>query len=119
VWFKVDAGDAATMRRINGVALQPATVLRRLRQSGELCATWVQTCLFAIDGKPPEAVTLTAYLDLLLQAKGSISGVHLYGLARPSLQPEAPRLSTLPSEWLEEQAERIRGKTGLTVQVSP
>ncbi|MDP2171893.1 MAG: radical SAM protein [Rhodocyclaceae bacterium] len=119
VWFKVDAGDAATLRRINGVALQPATVLRHLRQSGELCATWVQTCLFAIDGKPPAAAALAAYLDLLLQARGSIGGVHLYGLARPSLQPEAPRLSSLPNEWLEEQAERIRGRTGLTVRVSP
>ena len=79
----------------------------------------MQTCLFAIDGKLPEAAALAAYLDLLLQAKGSIGGVHLYGLARPSLQPEAPRLSALPNEWLEEQAERIRGKTGLTVRVSP
>ncbi|MDO8960298.1 MAG: radical SAM protein [Rhodocyclaceae bacterium] len=119
VWFKVDAGDAATMRRINGVALQPATVLRRLRQCGELCPTWVQTCLFALDGKPPEPAALAAYLDLLFQAKGSIDGVHLYGLARPSFQPEAPRLSRLPGEWLEELAGRIQGKTGLTVRVSP
>ncbi|MDO9602636.1 MAG: radical SAM protein [Rhodocyclaceae bacterium] len=119
VWFKVDAGDAANMRRINGVALQPATVLRRLRQCGELCSTWVQTCLFGWDGKPPESDALAAYLDLLYQAKGSVGGVHLYGLARPSFQPEAPRLSRLPSDWLEELAERIRGKTGLTVRVSP
>ena len=119
VWFKVDAGDVATMRRINGVALQPETVLRRLGQAGELCATWVQTCMFAIDGKPPEAAALKAYLDLLLQAKDSIGGVYLYGLARPSMQPEALRLSSLPGEWLENLAERIGGKTGLTVRVSP
>ncbi|MDP1606396.1 MAG: radical SAM protein [Rhodocyclaceae bacterium] len=119
VWFKVDAGDAATMRRINGVALQPATVLRRLRQCGALCSTWVQTCLFALDDKPPEPAALAAYLDLLIQAKAGIDGVHLYGLARPSFQPEAPRLSRLPGEWLEALAERIRGKTGLTVRVSP
>lgn len=119
VWFKVDAGDAAAMQRINGVTLQPATVLRRLRQCGELCSTWVQTCLFALDGKPSSPAELAAYLDLLFQAKSSLGGVHLYGLARPSLQPEALRLSSLPVEWLEEQAERIRGKTGLTVRVSP
>ncbi len=119
VWFKVDAGDPATMRQINGVTLQPATVLRRLRQAGELCTTWVQTCLFAVDGKPPEAAAVVAYLDLLLQAKGSIAGVHLYGLARPSMQPEAPRLSSLPGEWLEDLAGRIKGKTGLAVRVSP
>jgi wyosine [tRNA(Phe)-imidazoG37] synthetase (radical SAM superfamily) len=119
VWFKVDAGDAVTMRRINGIALQPATVLRRLRQCGELCTTWVQTCLFALDGKPPTAIELEAYRVLLLQARSSIAGVHLYGLARPSMQAEASRLSSLSADLLEEQATRIRAETGLTVQVSP
>ncbi len=119
VWFKVDTGDAAAMRRINGVALQPTTVLRRLRQCGELCATWVQTCLFALDGQPPTAAELTAYRELLLQARECIVGVHLYGLARPSLQAEAPRLSNLSADLLEEQAARIRAETGLTVRVNP
>jgi wyosine [tRNA(Phe)-imidazoG37] synthetase (radical SAM superfamily) len=119
VWFKVDAVGADAMRRINGVALQPATVLRRLRQTGELCPTWVQTCLFGFDGLPPAAGGMDAYLELLGKAAGSLAGVHLYGLARPSLQPEAGRLSALPAAWLEAMAERIRAETGLIVQVSP
>jgi len=32
----------------------------------------------------------------------------LYGLARPSLQAEAPRLSALPHAQLEQFAQRIR-----------
>jgi hypothetical protein len=44
--------------------------------------------------------------------------VHLYGLARPSLQPEAPRLQRLPADWLEALAQRLRA-LGLTVHVSP
>jgi wyosine [tRNA(Phe)-imidazoG37] synthetase (radical SAM superfamily) len=119
VWFKVDAVGAEAMRHINGVALQPATVLRRLRQSGELCSTWVQTCLFGLDGFPPAAGGVDAYLGLLGKAAGSLAGVHLYGLARPSLQPEALRLSALPAAWLEAMAVRIREETGLTVLVSP
>jgi wyosine [tRNA(Phe)-imidazoG37] synthetase (radical SAM superfamily) len=119
VWFKVDAVGAEAMRHINGAALQPETVLRRLKKCGSLCMTWVQTCLFALDGTPPTAEQLDAYLALLVQAKESLAGVHLYGLARPSLQPEAARLSALPAQWLENFAERIRGKTGLTVRVSP
>jgi hypothetical protein len=107
------------MRRINGVALQPETVLRRLRQCAGLCETWVQTCLFALDGAPQEANELVAYLALLEKARDKIAGVHLYGLARPSLQPEAGRLASLSTEWLEDQAEQIRKKTGLTVRVSP
>lgn len=119
VWFKVDAVGVEAMRRINGAALQPETVLRRLRRCGSLCTTWVQTCLFAFDGIPPAANELDAYLALLAQARESLAGVHLYGLARPSLQPEATRLSALPAQWLENFAERICDKTGLTVLVSP
>lgn len=118
-WFKVDAVGTAAMRRINGVAYQPATVLRRLRQCGELCLTWVQTCVFALDGHPPAETDLRAYLDLLFEARDSLVGVHLYGLARPSQQPEAPRLAALPAGWLGDFAERIGNETGLTVRVSP
>ena len=119
VWFKLDAVGAVPMKRINGVALRPDTVLRRLRLCGSLCPTWVQTCLFALDGEAPGAAAVDAYLDLLGEAAGSLAGVHLYGLARPSLQPEAVRLSALPPAWLEQLAARVRKNTGLTVSVSP
>lgn len=118
-WFKVDAASPAAMRRINGVAYPPATVLRRLRACGALCATWVQTCLFAFDGEPPAEAELAAYLELLSQARESVAGVHLYGLARPSQQLEAPRLAALPAHWLEAFARRVENETGLTVRVSP
>jgi hypothetical protein len=36
-----------------------------------------------------------------------LAGVMLYGLARPSLQPEAGRLGGLPAEWLEELGGRV------------
>jgi hypothetical protein len=118
-WFKVDRVGVEATRGINGAALSPQVVLRRLRQCGALCATWVQTCLFALDGKPPGLREVDAYLALLGKAAGSLAGVHLYGLARPSLQPEAERLTALPAQWLENLALRIRLQTGLTVRVSP
>jgi len=119
-WFKVDVVGAAAMRRINNVACRPETVLRRLQTCGKLCPTWVQTCLFALDGAPPGETELAAYLAFLAQAQAGIAGVHLYGLARPALQPEAPRLTPLPSAWLEEFAARIAASApGLTVRVSP
>ncbi|MCX8087035.1 MAG: radical SAM protein [Rhodocyclaceae bacterium] len=120
VWFKVDAVGAAAMRRINGVAYAPATVLRRLIECTRLAPTWVQTCLFALDGKPPGEAELEAYLALIEAAAQQLAGVHLYGLARPSQQPEAPRLAALPAAWLEEFAGRIvKAGGGLTVKVSP
>jgi wyosine [tRNA(Phe)-imidazoG37] synthetase (radical SAM superfamily) len=119
VWFKVDAVDSARMKQINGVGYEPATVMRRLKRCGELCETWVQTCWFALDGLAVAAAEQDDYLDFLMAAKDFVAGIHLYGLARPSLQAEASRLSALPAAQLEYLATQIRQKTGLTVQVSP
>ena len=47
-----------------------------------------------------------------------LAGVLLYGIARPSMQVEAPRLSPLTERELEAIADEIR-KKGLTVRVSP
>lgn len=118
-WFKIDAVGVEPMRRINRVACQPATVLRRLRRCAGLCPTWVQTCLFMLDGEAPARADLDAYLNLLGEARDELAGVHLYGLARPSMQPDARRLSTLPPASLSAIGNEIAEKTGLTVKVSP
>jgi pyruvate-formate lyase-activating enzyme len=118
VWFKVDAVAPGPSFRINGVRLNPETVRRRLRLCGGLVETWVQTCVFAWDGAPPAEAEVAAYLEFLAGVKDAVAGVLLYGLARPSLQPEAARLGRLPQSWLDALARKI-GKTGLTVQVSP
>jgi wyosine [tRNA(Phe)-imidazoG37] synthetase (radical SAM superfamily) len=118
VWFKVDAGSAEGYRRINGVEISPESVSRNLHHCAQLCPTWVQTCLFALDGASPGDEEVLAYLEVLARAgSASLSGVHLYGLARPSQQPEAERLSRLPQDRLEAIAERIRA-LGLAVRVS-
>lgn len=118
-WFKVDAVGIGAMQRINGVGYRPATVLRRLRCCTALCRTWVQTCMFALDGMPPAKVDLDAYLALLDETRECLAGVHLYGLARPSMQPDAGRLSPLPADQLEAIGNEIAEKTGLTVRISP
>jgi len=119
VWFKVDAGRPEDIRRINGVALAPAMVARNLMRCSALCPTWVQTCLFGWDGVPPEEAAMTAYLNVLTTAGiSSLKGVLLYGVARPSRQPEAVHVSPLSPEALEAYGELIREK-GLTVMVSP
>ncbi|MFA6445426.1 MAG: radical SAM protein, partial [Sterolibacterium sp.] len=118
IWFKLDAGSRKQIAVINNVDLDPVGVLRRLRDCGELCLTWVQSCFFAYDGFAPRETEILAWLDLLERAKDRVGGVHLYGLARPSLQPEAPRLARLQQAWLDTLAERTR-KLGLTVRISP
>jgi wyosine [tRNA(Phe)-imidazoG37] synthetase (radical SAM superfamily) len=118
IWFKLDAGSREGILRINGVDLDPAGIVRRLREAGQRCTTWVQTCCFACDGFAPNDEEINTWLGLLEQARENLAGVHLYSLARPSLQIEAPRLARLPREWLEMLAERVR-KIGLRVRISP
>jgi wyosine [tRNA(Phe)-imidazoG37] synthetase (radical SAM superfamily) len=117
-WFKVDAASPGGVQRINGVRLKPETVRRRLELCAGLVPTWVQTCVFAWDGAAPMDAEIDAYLNLLRGVRTSVAGVLLYGLARPSCQPEAPRLGRLPEPWLIALGGRIE-QLGLTVRVSP
>jgi len=117
VWFKVDAGTKDGIARINDVTLNPQSHIQRLENCAKACPTFIQTCMFGLDGNAPSEEDISAYLALIGQVKDVIQGVHLYGLARLSLQPEASRLTRLSAEWLESMAQRIRS-LGVTVHVS-
>jgi wyosine [tRNA(Phe)-imidazoG37] synthetase (radical SAM superfamily) len=118
VWFKLDSGTVAGLSRINGTRARPELVARRLACCAELAPTWVQTCLFLIDGEAPAEQELRAWLALLAPLAPALAGVHLYSLARPSRQKEAPRLGRMEAGVLETIAERVRA-LGLAVRVSP
>ncbi|HWP66446.1 MAG TPA: radical SAM protein [Candidatus Limnocylindria bacterium] len=121
VWFKLDRATAEGIRAVNDVSLTPEAVRRNLETAARLCPTRVQTCVFALDGAPPSDDEVEAYLAMLRGALHDgvpLRGVFLYGLARPSMQPEAPRLSAVPADWLDAFAERVR-VLGLPVTVVP
>ena len=120
VWFKLDSATRDGLQRINHSEISPARQLEHLKIAASLCPTWLQTCVFAFDGAAPSAVEQQAYLAMLAQVQAEqlpLQGVLLYGLARPSMQPEAAQLSALPASWLETFAEQIRA-LGITVKVS-
>ena len=119
VWFKVDRGTTAEVNAINGVPMDAQRIRRNLAQCAALATTWVQTCWFAVDGVAPDAAAREAYCDLLGPVATGLAGIHLYGLARPSMQADAPRLQRLGAKELERFAAEIREKTGLLVSVSP
>ena len=119
VWFKIDRATAAEVEIINGVPFDADRVRRNLQNCAALAATWIQTCWFALDGAAPDAAARDAYCALLKPVAASIAGIHLYGLARPSLQPAAPRLRRLDQEALDRFADEIQRKTGIKVSVSP
>ena len=121
VWFKFDSATAEGMRAINQTRISPDKQFERLAVSAQLCPTWLQTCVFAKDGAPPSAAETAAYLAAIERIRSQrlpVQGVLLYGLARPSMQPQASRLAALPVEWLNGFAEQIRAR-GLPVKVAP
>ncbi|MDR3428488.1 MULTISPECIES: radical SAM protein [Silvimonas] len=120
VWFKVDRAPQDGFALVNQVQLNRAAVLRHLVEASRRCATWLQTCMFELDGALPDDAEVEAYLAFLREAKaqaGDLRGVLLYGLARPSMQPEADRLRAAPAEWMKTLAERIEAQ-GLVVKLS-
>ena len=121
VWFKFDSATARGMRAINQTRIAPEKHFERLAAAARACPTWLQTCVFAMDGEPPSDTEQAAYLDAVKRIRREdipVKGVLLYGLARPSMQPQAGRLSALPAEWLEAFADKIRA-AGLPVRVAP
>jgi len=95
VWFKVDAVTEESIQIINQVNLKRHQILERLKNCATACPTFVQTCIFSIDGKNPSEKDIDAYVQLMSEIKSDIQGVHIYGLARPSLQPQAKRLGRI------------------------
>ena len=120
VWFKLDRASEAGMKQINDTQARMDRVRNNLIMAIGCCPTWLQTCWFALDGMPPSRQDEDDYLALidgLLREGHLLRGVLLYGLARPSQQAEAPRLSVLPEACLQGFATRISA-LGLQVKVS-
>lgn len=121
VWFKYDRAPIDGMSEVNQIALTPAQIKRHLLAATSHCPTWIQTCMFALDGEPPSEVELQRWIALLAEAQAEgakPAGVLLYGLARPSTQPEAPRLSRLSEDWMRTFAARIEQELAFAVKWS-
>ncbi|MCB5195272.1 radical SAM protein [Deefgea salmonis] len=120
VWFKVDRAPQDGFEWVNQIRLNRQQITRRLAQAAALCPTWIQTCMFAVDGQLPTEAELQAYLTFLAQqieAGVKLKGVLLYGIARTSMQAEAPQLSAAPMAWMQCFAERIMS-LGLPVKLA-
>lgn len=121
VWFKLDRASEAGMLRVNDTKSQMDAVRRNLVTAIGCCPnTWLQTCWFALDGEAPGKQDEDDYLDFLascVEQGVGLRGVLLYGLARPSLQAEAPRLSAVSVQQMEAFCARIRS-LGMELRLS-
>jgi len=121
VWFKLDRASEAGMKQINDTRIAMSKVRDNLVAAIACCPTWIQTCWFELDGAPPSVQDeddYLAFVSSLMQDGHQPKGVLLYGLARPSMQPEASRLAAIPAEQLQAFGNRIE-KLGLNVKVTP
>ena len=118
IWFKLDRATETGIEQVNGIRLSPSKIKQAIVQCASLAPTWIQTCYFALDGNEADQTEQSAYLALLDSVKKKIKGVHLYGLARPSLQPQAMRLSSLSQQCFMRFAESISA-LGVKVIANP
>lgn len=121
VWFKFDRALTEERQRINNTAISLIKIRNHLRIVTSLCPTWLQTCVFEINGKPPSDLEVHAYLNFIKQLKNEgipLKGILLYGIARPSLQPEAPQLSPINESWLITHGDKIKA-LGHIVKLNP
>ena len=118
VWFKIDAASDKEISQINGTRTTAERVARRLQRCIAIAPTWVQTCVFLRDGAFAAGAGWDDYLRLLASADSNLRGVHLYSLARTSMQNESSRLGQLDMVQMEFLAAQIR-HLGLAVTVNP
>ncbi len=120
VWFKLDSATDSGLKRINNAALSTQRVRENLQTIASLCPTWLQTCVFKLDGEGPSDIEKQAYMTFIKQSLDEhipLKGILLYGIARPSMQEEAPRLSALDAGQLQDYADQLR-QLGLDVRES-
>ncbi len=121
LWFKLDSATTEGQRRINAYAAGAEVTRANLAAAARACPTWLQTCVFTLDGAPPSRAECSAYLELLRWTRSEalpLQGILLYGLARESQQPEAARLGRVEEAWMAGFAEQLRDE-GFEVRVSP
>ena len=107
VWFKLDRDSDAGFQLVNDTRVSIVKVRENLANAITLCPT----------PSEQEENDYLAFLASLLRDAIKPHGVLLYTLARPSLQPEAPRLTALNLTQMEAFAARIRA-LGMIVKVS-
>ncbi len=123
VWFKLDSATDQGRETINHAALSLQRQIENLISAAKLCSTWIQSCM--LNYADNSAVGLvsqeeqSAYVLIIkkVMQQATLQGVMLYSIARPSLQTEASKISSVDSKQLNHFAEQIRA-LGLTVKAT-
>jgi histidinol dehydrogenase len=108
VWLKLDAGTEDWYAQMDRSAVPFDRLTAAIKAFAQAAPFTIQTMLCAINGAVPPRAEAAAWERLVLElaAPGGVTGVQIYGKARPS--PGDPQASPLPPPVLEERAASLR-----------
>ncbi len=115
IWAKLDAGTDAYFKKVNRTSFSLEHVVENTIKASRLCPLCIQSLFMRIDKEPPSDKEIEAYvsrLNSIRQAGGEIRQVQVYSIAR---QPAEAFVTSLPSEILDDIADRVKNATGLDV----
>jgi len=118
VWFKLDSATREGRLRINNTRMSLRQVRENISLTASICPTWLQTCVFKLGDQPPSEKETVAYLNFvesLVLENVPLKGVLVYGIARPSFQPESKFLSRVDKNCFDLFCHRIKN-IGLAVK---
>ncbi len=110
IWFKLDSATREGQKRINGTDLLLRQMRNNLRLASETATTWIQTCLFTLEGAAPDQAEQDAYISFLdnqVKAGLKLAGVQLHGLDDPSAQPNGAAIGRADQAVFDAWGERI------------
>jgi histidinol dehydrogenase len=104
IWLKLDAGAQDWYKKMSRSSLPFSLLLEKIKNFAARVPVTIQTMLCAIDGLPPPPQEAQAWEALILElaASGPLSGVQIYGKARPA--PQDPLAQALPPAFLQARA---------------
>jgi histidinol dehydrogenase len=108
VWLKLDAGTEDWYAKMDRSALPFGPLVAAIKGFARIAPCTIQTMICAINGAPPPREEAADWERLVLElaAFGGVTGVQIYGKARPS--PGDPQASPLPLPVLEGRAASLR-----------
>jgi wyosine [tRNA(Phe)-imidazoG37] synthetase (radical SAM superfamily) len=119
IWAKLDAGTEEYHRLVARTAIPLRRILANLLAAAQVRPIVIQSLFTRVHGQPPPRAEQEAYcgrLDQLAAGGAQIKLVQIHTIARP---PAEPYVTALSNEELDALAERVRGRTGLSVAVFP
>lgn len=107
VWFKLDRATQGGVNSVNQVILHMESIKRRLILCSGLCDTFIQTCMFRVNGIDPDAAEVSEYIEFVADLKQHIKGVLLYSTARNPALPEGNNITSVSESFLSSIATRL------------